>query len=119
MPIVIGFYQPPDVAEIGVQVTLTVGPGWTTDFETTIAAQVAAYINSLGVGAGQQFGGKVRYVPLYSYVYVPNYVPSMYTITSVEIQLNSDGFSTSDRTIPFTSLPSCSASPGTDVVFVL
>jgi hypothetical protein len=117
VPITIGFYSPPDPAEIGVQVSLTTGTGWTTAFETVIAAQIAAIINDLGIGAGQQFGGFVRIIPLYAGVYVPNYVPSMYTVNGIEIQINSSGFVTSDIAINFTQLPSCSATPGVDVVF--
>lgn len=119
VPITIGFFQPPEPAEIGVQVTLTPGTGWTTDFETTIAAQVSAFINALGIGAGAQFGGFVRIIPLYSQVYVPNYVPTMYTITSIEIQINAGGFSSSDIAINFVQLPQTSPTVGVDVVFVL
>jgi uncharacterized phage protein gp47/JayE len=118
VPVTIGFYQPPKAAEIGVQISLTPGAGWSTDFETTIAAQVAAYINGLGIGAGSQFSGFVRLIPLYAQVYVPNYTPSMYTITGIQIQKNAGGFGSSDIAIDFVSLPSCSPTPGTDVVFI-
>ena len=118
MPITIGFFQPPLAAEIGVQVTLTPGVGWTTDFETTIAAQISAYINSLGIGAGAQNGGYVRLIPLYSLCYVPSYVPTMYVIDSIEIQINAGGFGSSNIPISYVQLPSCSATPGVDVVFV-
>lgn len=117
MPITIGFFQPPLIATIGVQISLTPGTGWSTDFETTIAAQVSAYINSLGIGAGSQFNGAVRVIPLYQLVYVPNYVPTMYSITSVEIQLNGGGFSTADISIDYITLPQTSPVVGTDVVF--
>jgi hypothetical protein len=116
MPITIGFFSPPNTAEIGVQVTLTPGAGWTTAFEAVIAAQIAAYINGLGIGAGQQFGGFVRIIPMYPFAYVPNYQPSMYTITGIEIQINSGGFGTSDIAINYTQLPTCVA--GTDVSFI-
>lgn len=118
MPVQIGFFQPPLAAEIGVQVTLTPGTGWTTDFETVIAAQIAAYINGLGIGTGSQFNGSVRLIPLYSFVYVPNYNPSMYVIDGIEIQVNSGGFGTSDIPINFVESPTCSPVVGTDVVFV-
>lgn len=118
MPVTIGFFQPAENATIGVQVSLTTGTAWTTDFETIIAAQVAAYINSLGIGAGSQFSGFISIIPLYAQVYVPGYTPNMYVISSVEIQKNSGGFSSSDITIGFTELPNCSAVPAVDVVFV-
>lgn len=117
MPVTIGFFQPPLTALIGVQISLTPGSGWTTDFETTIAAQVAAYINALGIGAGSQFDGFVRVIPLYSLVFVPNYVPTMYTVNSIEIQINGGGFGSSDIAIDYVSLPSCSVTPGVDIVF--
>jgi uncharacterized phage protein gp47/JayE len=118
VPVTIGFFQPPKIAEIGVQVSLTPGVGWSTNFETTIAAQVSAYINSLGIGTGLQSGGSVRLIPLYAQVYVPNYTPSLYVIDSIEIQLNGGGFGSSDISIDFATLPQCSATPGVDVVFV-
>jgi uncharacterized phage protein gp47/JayE len=119
IPVTIGFFQPPLTATIGVQVTLTTGTGWTTAFETIIAAQIAAYINALGIGAGAQFGGYVRIIPLYSLAYVPGYIPSMYIINSIEIQINSGGFGSSDIGISFVQLPTCSVTPGVDVVFVV
>lgn len=118
MPVTIGFFQAPLAAVIGVQVTLTTGAGWTTVFETTIAAQISAYINSLGIGAGQQFGGFVRIIPMYGLAFIPGYLPSMYTVDSIEIQINAGGFASSDIAIDYVSLPSCSATPGVDVVFV-
>lgn len=117
MPITIGFFQPPLIATIGVQVSLTPGVGWTTDFETTIALQISTYINSLGIGTGSQFNGSVRVIPLYSLVYVPGYITSMYVINSVQIQVNAGGFSTSDIPISFITLPHTSPLPGVDVVF--
>lgn len=119
VPVTIGFFQPPISVEIGVQVNLTPGSGWTTDFETTIAAQVAAVINALGIGCGNQFSGAVRVIPLYSAVYVPNYNPSMYVINGIQIQLNGGGWGTSNIDISYVQLPVCSPSPGTDVTFVL
>ncbi len=116
MPVTIAFFQPPLTAEIGVQVTLTPGPGWTTDFEAVIAAQIAKAISALGIGAGAQFGGFVRIIPLYGQAYVPNYTPDMYTIDSIEIEVNSGGYGTSDIAIDFVSLPVCD--PTTDVSFV-
>lgn len=117
VPITIGFFQPPLAAEIQVQVALSHGTGWTTDFETTIAAQISAYINALGIGAGAQGTGFVRIIPLYSLAYVPNYVPSMYTVTGIEIGLNGAGVGTMDIAITFVELPSCSPVVGTDVTF--
>lgn len=124
VPITIGFYQPPDPAEIQVQVTITIGNGWAASFEQVIANQLAAFINALGIGSGQQFGGYVRVYPLIPLTYVPNYVPSMYTVNSVEIGINSGGVGTADLAISFTELPSCnptfvSANDYTDVTFVL
>jgi len=117
VPVSIGFFQPPLTAEIGVQVTLVTGAGWTTAFEPIIAAQVASYINSLGIGAGAQFGGLVQVIPLYPLLFVPGYVSSMYVISSVEIQLNGGGFSSSPISINEISLPTCV--PASDVVFVV
>jgi uncharacterized phage protein gp47/JayE len=117
MPVTIGFFQPPSAAVIGVQVTLTPGAGWTTDFEAVIAAQIAAQINALGIGAGAQVGGFVRLIPLYSQVYVPNYVPNMYIVNSIQIEINGGGLGAVDIPISFTQLPSCN--PSTDVTFVV
>lgn len=119
MPITIGFFQPPLAAVIGVQVSLTAGAAWTTDFETIIATQIAAYINALGIGAGQQIGGEVQIPPLYGLAYVPGYAPNMYTLTGIQIQINAGGFGSSPLGIDFIHLPSCSTTPGTDVIFVV
>jgi uncharacterized phage protein gp47/JayE len=117
MPVTIGFFQPPEPAEIQVQVTLITGMSWSTDFETVIAAQIAAYINALGIGCGSQTTGQIIIIPLYSQCYVPNYNPSMYTLTGIEIGINSGGLGSSSIDISFVQLPSCNAP--VDVTFII
>ncbi len=118
VPVQIGFFQPPNTATIGIEVTLVVGTAWATAFETTIAAQLAAYINALGIGAGVQFGGEVRLIPLYNFLYVPGYLPSMYTVSGLRIKKNAGSFGTADLSISYVELPTTSAAPGTNIIFI-
>lgn len=110
MPLTIDFNVPVS-AEISVQITLAALTGWTTDFEATIAAQVAAVVNAFGIGNNV----------LLSRIYPPAYLPSpqglTYNISGIELQKNSGGFASADVSIGYNEYALCN--PLTDFTFVV
>lgn len=122
MPLAIRFYRPTP-ATIGVQITLSAGVGWSTDFETLIAAAVSAAIQS----GGQQdvnssdggIGDTVFLTPLYLAAYLPAPQGQTYVISGIELQKNSGGFAAANVDLTFTEIPVCDPVPGVDVVFIV
>jgi uncharacterized phage protein gp47/JayE len=110
VPITINFYIPTN-AEIGVQVTLTTGQGWSTDYEALIQAAVSAAVLAVPIG------GKVILTQLYLAAYLPNTAAyGSFEVDSIELQKNSGGFGTSDIQLLFNEIPTCS--PSIDVVVI-
>lgn len=122
IPIAINFYVPTP-ATIGVEITLTPGNGWSTDFETQIAAAVSAAITA----GGQQdtnpndggIGDTVFLTPLFLSAYLPGAIGQTYVINGIRLKKNAGSFGTSDISLLFNEIPVCSPTVGTDIIFVV
>lgn len=111
MPITISF-QRAVTATIHVIVTLAAGIGWSSDYETLIAAAVASVINSGGIGD----------TVLYSRLFAPAYLNgaiqgTTYTIATIEIGKNVTPPASMNIDLDFDENPVCDAT--TDVTFVV
>lgn len=111
MPSTINF-QRPTPATIHVQITLSAGPGWTTDYEPLIAAAVADIINNGGIG------NDVLITKLFAPAYL-NGLPagSTYDIALLELKKNSGSFVTTNIDLDFDEIPVCD--PLTDFTFIV
>ena len=107
-------YQESVAAEIGVQVTLTQGPAWSSDYESMIADAVAAIIND----------GRIGNTVLYTTLFAPAYLNGVaggpapadaYTIDSIEINKNGGSYAAANVSLNFDEQPVCN--PLTDVTF--
>lgn len=110
VPITINFFRP-TVATIGVQVTITTGVGWSTDYIPLIQQAVADAVNAIPIG------GKVILTKLYLAAYLQGtQAYGTYEVDSILLQKNGGGFTGSDISLLFNEIPVCN--PGTDVVVV-
>lgn len=104
-------YQTSVAAEIGVQITIVEGTGWSDDYIPEIQAAVAAQINGNGIG------NIVRYSTLYLPAYLNGTVPAnAYVIDSIEINKNAGGFAAMDITLAFDEQPVCNPSTDVDII---
>lgn len=111
MPLNISFYRP-SIATISVRITIASGVGWTTDYETQIAAAVAATINAGGIG------NDVLITKLFAPAYLPGTpASSTYDIITLELKKNAGSFVTTNVAIDFDELPVCDAT--TNVTFIV
>lgn len=113
-------YQPAIAASIQVQITINPLAGWSTDFETLIAAAVASLINDLAIGgAGNAgFGGFVYL----SQIYPPAFLPGTpqagtYNIASIQLGKNGGGLSAANKAVGFDEKTVCDAT--TDITFIV
>lgn len=110
MPITINFYRP-TVAEIGVQVTKTTGPGWSSDYILQIQNAVAAAVNAIPIGK------PVILTKLYLAAYLQG-TPAFGTfeVDSILIEKNGGGYGSTDIALLFNEIPVCN--PLVDVVVI-
>lgn len=101
MPLAISF-QRSIPATIGVQVTITTGAGWSTDFEALIQAAIAAVITAGGIG------NTVLYTTLFAPAYLNGAPQSLtYIVDSIEINKNGGSFSAANVALDFDEQPVC------------
>lgn len=110
MPLIIKFTRP-TIATVQCQLTLSVLPGWSTDYESQIAASVAAVIDAFGIG------NNVLYTRLFSPAYLPGVPGTTYNVVGIELGKNGGGLSAANVTIDFDEYPDCD--PTVDVTFVI
>lgn len=104
-------YQTSVAAEIGVQVTLSRGAGWTDDYIAEIQNAIASYINANGIG------NTIFYTKLFEQAYLSGTAPAnAYTISDIETQKNSGGFSPANITLTFDEQPVCNPTVDVDVI---
>lgn len=111
MPLNISF-QHAITATIHVVITLAAGTGWSSDFETLIAAAVAAVINEGAIG------DTVLYTKLFAPAYLNGAVQgTTYTIATIEIAKNAGTPMAANIPLTFDENPVCD--PVTDITFVV
>ena len=108
-------YQMSVAAEIGVQVTVVEGTGWSSDYIAEIQNAVAAIINANGIG------NVIRYTTLFAPAYLNGTSEgpapaNAYIISTIEIKKNAGSFAAMDITLNFDEQPVCN--PSIDVVIV-
>jgi uncharacterized phage protein gp47/JayE len=110
MPLAIS-YQQSVIATIGVQVTITEGTSWTSEYAAEIQNAVAAAINAGGIG------NTVRYTTLFLPAYLNGTLPpNAYVVVSIELNYNGGSFSAADVTLAWDEQPVCN--PLTDVAII-
>ncbi len=111
MPIHIKFARAV-VATILVRITLSAGIGWTTDFETPIAAAVSAVVNAGNIG------DTVLFTKLYAPAYL-NGAPQglTYTVATIELKKNAGAYAVANVALNYNEEAVCD--PVTGVVFVV
>lgn len=115
IPSIINFYRP-TTATIGVEITYTALPGFTTGYKTLIANAVAAYISALGIGAVQT-DKEVILSKLYSVANLPGTpAGNTFDITLIRLKKNAGSFGTANIAILFNELPSCD--PVANITFI-
>lgn len=111
MPLDIKFTRPTQ-ALVTVRITIAADTGWTTDFETEIAAAVALVVNDFSIG------NPVLITRLFSPAYLFGASPSLtYDIVTIELKKNAGSFAATNVAIDFDEYPFCD--PTTDVIFVV
>ena len=105
-------YQTSVAAEIGVQVTVVEGSGWSDDYIPEIQAAIANIINNNGIG------NTIRYTTLFAPGYLNGTTEgpapaNAYIIVSIEIKKNAGSFAAMDIPLNFDEQPVCN--PSTDV----
>lgn len=111
MPNVIAFGRSVD-ATISVEITLSTGVGWSTDFETLIADAVASVV------ATGPIGEDVILTKLYAPAYLAGTAPgTTYTVSLLRLKKNAGSFGTSDITLAYNENPLCN--PTTNVTFII
>lgn len=110
LPVIIN-YNVPTAVTIGVVITITQLAGYSSGFISLIQAAVAAYINSLGIGANV----------ILSKIYYPAYLSGSasgqtYNIEGLTLSANGGSAGTSDISIGFSSLAVCSATVNVTIV---
>lgn len=104
-------YQTSVPAEIGVQVTITEGAAWSTDYIPKIQQAIADFINNNGIG------NTIFYTSLFLQAYLDGAAPpNAYNVISIELNKNGGGFSASNVTLTFDEQPVCN--PSTDVAVI-
>lgn len=110
MPLNISFEESL-AAEIGVQVTITAGPHYSSDFATLIQNAVAAVINAGPIGS------PVLYTTLFAPAYLDGSVQGQtYIVVSIEINKNGGSFSAGNVALDWNEQPVCN--PLTDVTVI-
>lgn len=110
MPLAISF-QESVVATIGVQVTITPGPFYSSDYATLIQTAVAAVINASGIG------NPVLYTTLFIPAYLNGTAPGQtYIVVSIELNKNGGSFSAGNVSLNWDEQPVCD--PSTDVSII-
>lgn len=114
LPIYISF-QRSVPAQIGVQVTLTKGAGWTDDYVPEIQNALANIINTNGIG------NKIRYTTLYAPGYLNGTTEgaapaNAYIIDTILINYDGGSFFAADIELAFDEQPVCG--PTTDVTVI-
>ena len=111
LPITIAFYNPPDTtdSEVAVEITVKALSGWSSNYISQIQAAVAAYINSLAIGA------TVYPSALYGPALLTGTAAAgTFQITNLEIMFVVGGsFATTPLTPAFNAIANCDVS--TDV----
>ncbi len=119
MPLAISFFEP-DPAQIGVEVTITAGVGWSTEYEAQIAARISDAITSGGQNnpypSNGGIGETVYLTPLYIAAYLPGAPGQTYTVAAIRLKKNAGSFGTANISLLFNEIPTCD--PSTDVVFI-
>lgn len=111
MPNVIYFFRP-TIATISVEVSISVFPGYISDYAADIATAVADYLNKLDIGED------VYITKLYVPANLPNSpAADTFDITQLRIKKNAGAFVTSNLTIDFNELVTCN--PDTDVTVIV
>ena len=110
MPLNIKFTRP-TVATVSVRITLTAKVGWTVDYETLMAEQVAAVVNAFGIG------NDVLLSRMFSPAYLDGAAGDTYDIATIELKKNAGAYAEANVTIAYNEYPDCD--PTTDVVFVV
>ena len=101
-------YQTSVAAEIGVEIVITEGTGWSDDYIAEIQQSVAAAINGNGIG------NPILYTTLFLPAYLNGTAPAnAYTIVSIEINKNGGSFASANITLDFDEQPVCN--PDTDI----
>ena len=111
MPLQINFFRP-GKPEIGVEITLAVNDGWTSDYEAQIAAAVSSAINGNGIG------NDVILTKLFAPAYLigtPAY--QTFDITLLRLKKDSGSFAAANVDILFNELAVCN--PDTDFTFII
>lgn len=111
MPLNIHFYRPTNVT-ITVDITLTAGPAYTSDYTDQIKQALATYINSLRIGQ------TVLITKFYYPAYLQNsFAGQSYDIVTLEIGKDLDPVSDINIELDFDENPVCD--PDTDITIVV
>lgn len=111
MPLAINFYRP-TVPVVGVQITLTAGASWSSDYLPLIKQAVADAINAFGIG------NDVLLTKLFAPAYL-NGAPAGLSYVIDTLELNKDGgsFAATNVAIAFNEKPFCD--PLTDIAITV
>ncbi len=111
MPIIISF-QRAVTATIGVEITISAGIGWSSDYEALIKAAVAEVINAVKIG------NSVLITKLFAPAYLFGSIPGgTYDIVTLELNMDGGSFSPANVDLDWDQNPVCD--PDTDVAVIV